>query len=128
MSGWTIDRVAERFEECVATLRRLPAAYHGGYRSVWPQIVYTRIEQSRQSPGPLRMAALPDEITRMEETCRWVLWIEERERRLVWLRAYGAPWRAIEHETGIPRSTAHRLWSGALAEVARRLEAMRVAA
>lgn len=128
MSHWTAERVAERFEECVATLRKLPAVYRGGYRSVWPAMIRSPMELSRQCPGPLRLNALPEEITQMEETCRWVQWISERERQLVWLRAYGVPWRAIEHETGIPRSTGHRMWIGALTEVARRLEAMRVAA
>ncbi len=128
MTEWTVERVAERFEECVETMRKLPSAYQGGYRRVWPDMVRTPIELSRQCPGPIRLNALPDEITRMEETCRWVLWVTESERRLIWLRAYRVPWRAIEHEIGVPRTTAQRLWRGSLTEVARRLEQARNAA
>ncbi len=54
MNGWTAERVAERFEECVNTLRKLPAVHYGGYRSVWPEIVRTRIELSRYDYEPPR--------------------------------------------------------------------------
>ncbi len=125
---WTAEKVAERFESCVKTLRKLPSAGMMGYVSAWPDIVYTPQEIARQEPNPIRLAALPDEITRMEETLTWITWVNPGERKLIWLRAYRVPWRAIARETGFPKTSAQRYWDVALSKIARRLEAERAAA
>lgn len=125
---WTEEMVAERFEACVKTLCKLPSAGPRGYVSAWPDIVYTPQEINRQEPNPIRLAALPDEITRMEETLTWIIWVNQAERKLVWLRAYRVPWRAIARQTGFPRTSAQRYWEMALSKIARRLEAERNAA
>ena len=124
---WTEKMVAERFEACVNTLRKLPSAGVRGYVSAWPDMVYTPREIARQEPNPIRLAALPEEITRMEETLSWIAWVNPGERRLIWLRAYRVPWRAIARETGFPKTSAQRYWEVALGKIARRLEAERVA-
>lgn len=126
--SWTEKMVAERFEACVKTLRKLPAVRMGGYVSAWPDIVYTPKEINRQEPKPIRFTALPDEITRMEETLTWIHWVNEAERHLIWLRAYRVPWRVVARKTGVPRTSAQRYWEEALRKIARRLEAERNAA
>ena len=40
-----------------------------------------------REPMPLRLRATPDQITRMEQTLRWAIWVEVNERKLIWHRA-----------------------------------------
>ena len=126
--SWTEEMVAERFEACVNTLRKLPAVRVGGYVSTWPDIVYTPQEINRQESKPIRFTASPDEITRMEETLTWFPWVNEAERKLIWLRAERVPWRVIARKTGFPKTSAQRYWQVALSKIARRVEAERNAA
>jgi len=44
----------------------------------------------------------------MLETMRWVLWLEEEERHLVWIRAERRRWRDICERFGCDRTTAWR--------------------
>jgi hypothetical protein len=57
----------------------------------------------------------------MLETMRWVLWLEEEERHLVWMRAEHHRWRDICARFGCDRTTAWRRWQKALDIVACRL-------
>ena len=50
-------------------------------------------------------------------------WLEPDERRLVWLRAEGMPWKRITHRLGIGRTTAWQRWTMALLKIATRLNA-----
>jgi hypothetical protein len=49
---------------------------------------------------------------------RWVLWLEEEERHLVWMRAERHRWRDICARFGCDRTTAWRRWQKALEVVA----------
>jgi hypothetical protein len=128
MTHWQSEQVAARFEECVATLRKLPGDRSLGYVNYWPDIKYEPRELARQEPHPIRLRATPDQITRMEETLTWITWINHGERNLVWLRAYRTPWRVISRETGFPKTSAQRYWHGALLKIAARLEQERKSA
>ena len=116
----TPEQVAERFEECVSTLDKLPSECRLGYTQYWPPIRYDPNELAQQSPSPIRLKATPDQITRMEETLTWVHWVNHGERNLLWLRAYGVSWRGIARRTGFPKSSAQRYWRMALEKIARR--------
>jgi hypothetical protein len=48
---------------------------------------------------------------------RWVLWLEEEERHLVWMRAERHRWREICARFGCDRTTAWRRWQRALSIV-----------
>lgn len=128
MATMTIEQVAQRFEECVDTLRKLPGERSLGYAGYLPTIVLDKREIARQEPGPIRMSATPTQITRMEETLTWITWINHGERNLVWLRAYRTPWRVISRETGFPRTSAQRYWQGALRAIAERVQQQKPAA
>ena len=121
MANWTAEQVAQRFEECVATLRKLPGEPSLGYASYWPEIKLEPRELARQEANPVRLNATPDQITRMEETLSWITWVNHGERNLVWLRAYRTPWRVISRETGFPRTSAQRYWRGALTKISVKL-------
>ena len=115
---WTADDVANRFSEAVATLKKLPAARVQGYFSVWPAIRPTPLELIQQDKKPVRLPALPDAITRLDEVLNWLPWLSIEERRLVWQRAARVRWKVISMELGCDRSTAWRRWVTALEKVA----------
>ena len=50
--------------------------------------------------GDRPAAASPEAIDRMDEVLGWLCWLEPEERRLVWLRAEGLPWKRITHRLG----------------------------
>ena len=59
----------------------------------------------------------------MDEALGWLMWLEPEERRLVWLRAEGLPWKWITRRLGIGRTTAWQRWTIALLKIAVRLNA-----
>lgn len=121
MSNWTAEQVAQCFEECVTTLRKLPRGASLGYARYWPEIKLTPRELARQEPRPIRLQATPAQVTRMEKTLSWIAWVNHGERNLIWLRAYRTPWRVIARQTGFPRTSAQRYWRGGLIKIAQRL-------
>lgn len=121
MKPITAEHIALRFEECVSTLHKLPGEKSLGYKNYWPEIHYDQRELARQEVQPIRLRPTPDQITRMEETLTWITWIDECERKLIWLRAYHTPWRVISRETGLARTSAQRYWQRALMKVEERL-------
>jgi hypothetical protein len=122
IDNWTVTDITDRFEEAAQTLKRLPPVRVQGYSSTWPEIVRTVMEQLQADRLPMRLGPpLPDAISRMEETINWVFWLEEDERRLVWLRAARVPWRPICWQLGCGRTKAWQMWTIALLKVATRL-------
>ena len=65
----------------------------------------------------------PEAIDRMDEALGWLMWLDPEERRLVWLRAEGMPWKRITLRLGIGRTTAWQRWMTALLKIAVRLNA-----
>ena len=111
---WTINVVADRFHEAAVTARRLPPVKVQGYASYWPDIHRQSWEGYADERIVLRFAASPAAIDRFGETVRWLRWLDEEQRRLVWLRAQYVPWREICARTGLIRKTAWRHWQHAL--------------
>lgn len=127
MKEWTMPEVAQRFEEAVKTLRRLPSGKKQGYFNAWPPIVRTIAEVLQMEVEPMRMGPPPaDAISRMEETIQWIFLLDtEEERRLIWLRAARVPWRPICWQLGCGRTTAYHLWRIALLKIVTRLNTKR---
>lgn len=121
MEKWTAKMVADRLEESVATLRRLPPVKVQGYFNLWPAIKYTEMEVLQMEKLPIRLRALPDAIDRMEETLGWMTWLEVEERKLVWKRAARVRWKTLCWELGCDRTTAWRKWVIALTKISVRL-------
>ena len=120
---WTPRAVATLLEQAADTLGRLPDGRGGGYARVWPPTV----RGSRESIGSHALARpippSPEAIDRLDEVLRWLCWLEPEERRLVWLRAEGLPWKRITYRLGIGRTTAWQRWTMALLKIASRLDA-----
>lgn len=122
---WTESAVADRFEDAVYTMKRLPPVRVQGYFSAWPAIVRTVAEQLAEDRLPMRLGPPSAEaIARMEETIHWIFFLDdEDERRLVWLRAARVPWRLICPRVGYKRTTAWQKWVIALMKITVRLNA-----
>lgn len=123
MSKWTPTLVADRMEEAVATLRKLPPVKVRGYFSVWPTIKFAELEVLQQEKLPIRLRAQPDAIDRLEETLSWMAWLEIEERKLLWKRGAKMRWKTICWEFGCDRSTAWRRWVIALTKISSQLNA-----
>jgi hypothetical protein len=117
---WTPTLVAERLAEAADVLDRLPEPKVRGFYSLLPLLP----DVPAGNGGRTRPAAPPPEaIDRMDEALRWLGWLEPEERRLVWLRAEGLPWKRITHRLGIGRTTAWQRWTVALLKIVVRLNA-----
>lgn len=122
MADWTIEQVAARFEAAADAARRLPPVRVQGYTSAWPAFVRQRWEGFAADEIPYRpLPPSPEAVEQMLETMRWVLWLEEEQRHLIWMRAQRRGWRDIARHFTCDRTTAWRRWQGALGIVASRL-------
>jgi hypothetical protein len=118
---WNVEQVAERFREAAETARRLPPVRVQGYFNTWPAILHEPWETYAAEDGLYRYPPDAAAIERLEETMRWVLWLTEERRHLVWLRAEERGWRTICRRLGRDRTTACRRWQKALEVVVERL-------
>jgi len=121
---WTPEMVQARLAEAADTLRRLPAVKVQGYFNTWPTVIRDFWEAFGWQDAEVRLGpASPKAIDRMDETIRWLRWLEPDETRLVWLRAEGVRWKLISARFGVGRTTAWYRWTGALGKIAARLNA-----
>jgi hypothetical protein len=109
--------VADRLVEAADVLARLPKERVRGFYDLWPRVVMEPSGCARPA------AAAPEAIDRMDEALDWLMWLQPQERRLVWLRAEGLPWKRITHRLAIGRTTAWQRWTIALLKIATRLNA-----
>ena len=124
MAEWTIDDVANRFHEATQTSGRLPPVRVQGYFNVWPLFARQEWEVMSNTDVELRaMPPTPEAVERMLEAMRWVQWLEEEQRHLIWMRAKEYEWKDICRRIGCDRTTAWRRWQRALAVVAAQLNA-----
>ena len=119
---WAIEDVAARFEDAASTARRLPPVRVQGYFNCWPAIARREWETFAADERVYRpFPPSPEAIDRMLETMRWVQWLEEEQRHLVWMRAQRYPWKEVCCRFGCDRTTAWRRWQKALEVVVEQL-------
>lgn len=114
---WDNEIVARRLAEAVDVLSRLPEHQVPGFSDPWSRIVGAACASTAPA------AAAPEAIDRMDLAIGWLCWLEPEERRLVWLRAEGLPWKRITPRLGIGRTTAWQRWTTALLKISIRLNA-----
>lgn len=114
MSTWTIDTVADRFCEAAITAHRLPPVRVAGFVTLWPEIARQSWEGYADASSITHLPATPAAIDHLVETTRWLQWLSEEQRRLVWARARYVPWRVICEDLRCSKQTAWRRWRHAL--------------
>ena len=114
MGKWTEQQVADRFHEAAETSRRLPGVKSQGYFSVWPSIQRERWEGYGDDGRTLTFPPTPAAVARLEEVQKWLLWLDESQRHLIWLRAQGWRWPEIGKALCCDRTTAWRRWRAAV--------------
>lgn len=96
----TVIDVAERIEQAAQTLRKMPPVKVNGFKSFWPEIVYSSHEaygweQARFS----RSVPTAKQISEMDEAFVWLTWVEKNEAQIVWARSQGGHagrWKSIQ--------------------------------
>ncbi len=121
MTEWTVETVAERFREAAQIAHRLPPVRVQGYFNAWPDVVRQAWERNARDEVHWRFPPSPEAIERMEETMRWVVWLPEEMRHLVWMRAEKQAWRYICAHLGCDRTTVWRRWQKALQQIVDKL-------
>lgn len=114
----TVEQLGKRYREAWIISRRVPSGLQLGYSASWPEFNPNRwevyhAEGVKAKPTPVSA----DAVDRMVECMRWLRWLSEDERELVWMRASGMSWREIAGAAGKPRTTVYRYWHRALLQV-----------
>lgn len=115
--GW----IKRHLKEAADTLHRLPRAYAKPRLSAWPDVV--RNSHSLESAtGRTRPAApSPAAIDRLDESLAWMFACDPEQRKIVWARACGVPWRKLEDIDGRSHVTLRRIEDRGLAAIRVRL-------
>jgi hypothetical protein len=114
MGEWTVEQIADRLVEAARTAHRLPPVRVQGYFSAWPAIKRMPWENLGIEPEPVRIPPSPESVERMLEVMSWMVWLEEEQRHLLWMRAERHRWRDICRRFGCDRTTAWRRWQATL--------------
>ncbi len=122
MTDWTVDEVQARLDEAVETAHRLPPARVQGYVNVWQALLRAAPERQAAEVGIYHIPPTPAALDRMLEAMRWMQWLDQESRHIVWMRADRCEWKDICRCVGCDRSTAWRKWKRSLMVIAVHLE------
>lgn len=126
MNDWTVVDVQARFVEAVETAHRLPPARVQGYVSIWEALLRAAPERQAAEIGVYHIPPTPVAIDRMLEAMRWMQWLEQEARLIVWMRADRYEWPQIAKRFGCAVRTAQRRQNIALSIVAEHLNVVTV--
>lgn len=114
--------IADRLEQAAQTLKRLPPVRMQGYFGTWPPIVQDAMQSYGWDEVRIKMGPPSSRhISEMEETLRWLMWLEREEVKLVWLRACGVKWKIIQRVLGWSVRKLQYDWRITLAKIEHRL-------
>jgi hypothetical protein len=122
-TAWTAGLVSEYLAEAADTLRRLPRPMLHGRLTCWPDVIRSAAElyhaeaHARNRPP----APAPDAISRMDQALVWLLPLDLEERRILWARACGIPWRRLEDADGRSHVTLRKIHRRGIERIMRRL-------
>lgn len=110
------SEIADRFEEMVDVLSRMPPAIKRQKFTSWidyvvdPNTAYGYYNMKLSRPKPT-----PKQIDRMDQALLWINMLETKEeQRLIWARAHKFPLRKIAGLMGISKDTVKYRWMAAL--------------
>ncbi len=114
----TIEELRDRYREAWLVARRVPSGINLRHTSYWPELNPNRWEVYRREGGKTKSSPpSADAVDRMIECMRWLRWLSEEERELVWLKASGLPWKIIADQLGVNRKTPVVRWNKAMNRV-----------
>jgi hypothetical protein len=121
---WDNALVEVHLEEAAKVMRSLPPVRVQGYFSVWPESVSDEwILSANQEPEERRLRYTPRQISKMEFVMEWLLWPPIVERKIIWERANGVPWKVLEHRYQSSRTTLWRNYSHGMMWIVAKLNA-----
>ncbi|UUX51793.1 DUF6362 family protein [Nisaea acidiphila] len=101
--------IKQCLREAADTLRRLPRAHTKPRLAAWPDVVRNSAPY-QSAPKRTRPAApSPAAIDRLDESLHWMFACSPEQRRIVWARACGVPWRKLEDIDGRSHVTLRRI-------------------
>lgn len=110
-----VNDLAKRYREAWLVARRVPSGINLGHASYWPEFNPNRWEVYHSEDVRIKPAPpSADAVDRMVECMRWLRWLSEEERELIWLRASGMSWRLIAEELKLNRKTPVTRWNKAM--------------
>jgi hypothetical protein len=120
------DEIKAALREACRILERTPfpkGSRPAQLRAGWPDVVreaadaygYTATRNRPALPSPL-------ELDRMDEALRWLLWVEGTERTVLFARACGVTWRALQEKLDTSYPTLAKIHGRGLTLIAARLE------
>ena len=132
---WTGDRVRTRLVEACETYRKLPLdRFARSSSSSWPvtplhdwqeMVHWTDARERVLESWERAKGAYPIEISRMEESFDWLLWLGQDDRRKLeawaWTTATGMKIRPMLFKRGIKKTTFYRDVNNAANRIALRL-------
>jgi len=128
----TVEEIESRLNEAVHTLIALPDRDRAWLtpKAKWPETLrevadvwanavaagaFEAMKTRRPTPSPAA-------IDRMIPTLRWLEYVDERDRVIIWLRAFKTPWFKIAGMLGKSDRTAQTWYRNALEKIRVRLE------
>lgn len=121
---WTPRLVEAHLIDAADTMRCIPAPRPQEHYNGWPEILRDQFEMRGTAEGPPSPGfAVPSAVTQAEQTLLWFRWLDREDQIIVWQRANRRPWKAIEYDHGIERTTGWRRYKAALAVIAAHLNA-----
>ena len=127
-SKQSLDLIRLRFAEAVDTLRCLPLTGRDRPPRTIVSNMPSIVRQTWESYGWDKLAeprptATMEQITRMEETVQWLLWISDiNERTAVWVMAHRVRRSKVARKMKCNRVTVYRWELAGLKKVAHRLK------
>lgn len=127
-----MDSIRDQLFTAIRTLVAIPDREKGWLqvRSAWPATLREEAEvfaNAVETGGRYeamrleRVRPSPSDIDAMIPCLLWMVWLTEKERHLIWMRAFSVPWWKIAAKYNITEVTAHRWMRRATEEIARKL-------
>lgn len=127
---WTAEAVMERLKDAAETLRKLPNG--GGRSSSWPEVVRSFWEvwnsldeegrkQLEKERSEARSRPSGEKIDDMDEALTWLLWLDPRQRRVLWASATGVGAGKLARQMRVNRETIRRWKRQGLHQIVGRL-------
>lgn len=122
----TVAEIELDLREAGRVLKRTPFAKGSRpaeLRAAWPDVVreaidaygYTKVRCRGGIPSPL-------ELDRMDEAWGWLWHVKGQERQIIFARAIGATWRALQEQLDISHVTLSKIHKRGISQIAAALE------